>query len=70
MAVGSRLPRQSEEAAMDRALVPSSGASVCLSVCNGFFIDNTSMNNLVQCAMCASESALRRSEGMMLNMST
>ena len=40
-------------------------------VCNKFFIDNISINNLVQCAMymCTPESAMRRSEGVMLNMS-
>jgi hypothetical protein len=39
-------------------------------VCIGFFIDNISINNLVQCAMCTPKLAMRRSEGMMLNMST
>ena len=37
---------------------------------DGFFIDNISINNLVQCAMCTPKLAMRRSEGMMLNMST
>ena len=33
-------------------------------------VDNISINNLVQCAMCTPKLAMRRSEGMMLNMST
>ena len=37
---------------------------------DGFFIDNISIINLVQCAMCTPRLALRRSAGMMLNITT
>jgi len=57
--VGARLKRRKLHA----SVVP-------LFVCIGFFIDNISINNLVQCAMCTPKLAMRRSEGMMLNMST
>ena len=39
---------------------------VCLFVCNGFFIDNISINYLVRRTSRTPVSAMRRSEGMMI----